>query len=158
MSLLFLFYVMIYKKEVLYMKKARLFWSIVRRCNGEKITIGFILSIFMVAFIIMIKEPGVSSYGDALWYTFVSSSTIGFGDIVVTTTISKLLTVYITLYQALMIAMLSGVIVSHYLEVIQRREEYTITVFMDKLEHLSELNDEEIKQIQEKIKKLKMTM
>lgn len=140
------------------MKKARLFWSIVKRCNLEKFAIGFILSVFLVAFIIMIKEPLITSYGDALWYTFVSSSTIGFGDIVVTTAISKILTVYITLYEALLIAMLSGVIVSHYLEVIQRREEYSITVFMDKLEHLSELSDEEIKQIQEKIKKIKMTM
>lgn len=140
------------------MKRARLFWSIVKRCNGEKLMVGFICSFFIAAFLIMLKEPGITAYGDALWYTFVASTTIGFGDIVVTTLVGRLLTVYLTIYEILIVAMISGVIVSHYLEVIHRREKYTVTVFMDKLEHLSELNEEEIQDIQEQIKKIKMTM
>ena len=120
--------------------------------------VGFICSFFIAAFLIMLKEPGITAYGDALWYTFVASTTIGFGDIVVTTLVGRLLTVYLTIYEILIVAMISGVIVSHYLEVIHRREKYTVTVFMDKLEHLSELNEEEIQDIQEQIKKIKMTM
>lgn len=140
------------------MKKMRLFWSIVKRCQGEKIAIGFVASIFVAALIILLREPGIQTYGNALWYTFVASTTIGFGDIVVTTLVGKLITVYLILYEMLVVAMLSGVVVSHYIEVIQRREKYTATVFMDKLEHLSELSPEEISEMQEKIKKLKATM
>ena len=53
---------------------------------------------------------------------------------------------------------ISGVIVSHYLEVIHRREKYTVTVFMDKLEHLSELDAGELREIEKKVRKLKETM
>ena len=75
-----------------------------------------------------------------------------------TTALGKILTVYLTLYEMLMGAMLSGVIVSHYLEVIHRREKYTVTVFMDKLEHLSELDAGELREIEKKVRKLKETM
>ena len=140
------------------MKKTRLFWSIVKRCNGEKAAIGFVVSVFLAALAVMIAEPGINTYGEALWYTFVASTTIGFGDVVVTTALGKVITVYLTLYEMLMVAMLSGVIVSHYLEVIHRREKYTVTVFMDKLEHLSELDPDEIHEIEERVRKLKATM
>lgn len=140
------------------MKGARLFWSVVKRCHGEKAAAGFLVSILAAAFIIMVREPGIESYGDALWYTFVASTTIGFGDVTVTTALGKILTVYLTLYEMLMVAMLSGVIVSHYLEVIHRREKYTVTVFMDKLEHLSELDAGELREIEKKVRKLKETM
>ncbi len=140
------------------MKTTRLFWSIVRRCHAEKIAIGFVVSVFLGALVIMLREPGIDSYGEALWYTFVASTTIGFGDVVVTTALSKIITVYLTLYEMLLVAMLSGVIVSHYLEVIQRREKYTATVLMDKLEHLSELSPEEMREIEQRVRRLKTTM
>lgn len=140
------------------MKTTRLFWSIVRRCHAEKIAIGFAVSVFLGALVIMLREPGIDSYGEALWYTFVASTTIGFGDVVVTTALSKIITVYLTLYEMLLVAMLSGVIVSHYLEVIQRREKYTATVLMDKLEHLSELSPEEMREIEQRVRRLKTTM
>ena len=140
------------------MKTTRLFWSIVRRCHAEKIAVGFVVSVFLGALVIMLREPGIDSYGEALWYTFVASTTIGFGDVVVTTALSKIITVYLTLYEMLLVAMLSGVIVSHYLEVIQRREKYTATVLMDKLEHLSELSPEEMREIEQRVRRLKTTM
>lgn len=81
------------------MKKFRLFWSIVRRCHAEKITFGFLISFFIVSLIIMICEPGIHTYGQAMWYTFVACTTIGFGDITVSTALSWILTVYMTFYE-----------------------------------------------------------
>ena len=140
------------------MKQIRLFWSIVKSCNAEKFTIVFFISFFIVSLVIMIIEPNISSYGDALWYSFVSCTTIGFGDEVVVTTVSRILTVYLTLYELVLVAIFSGVIVSHYLEVVDRREKLTATKFLDKLEHLSELDKEELKEIEEKVKEFKDKM
>ena len=134
------------------MKNIRLFWSIVRRCHFEKILIGFLISYLIVAGIILAVEPGIDSYGDALWYTFVASTTIGFGDVTALTFSGRLLTVFITVYEILLVALLSGVIISHYLEVIHRREKLTATVFMDKLEHLSELSPRELKEIEDRVR------
>ncbi len=137
------------------MKRLRLFWSIVKRSHAEKVTLGFAASFFIVALIVMLWEPGVSSYGDALWYTFVSCTTIGYGDLVAQTAVGRLLIVYITLYEIVWIAVLSGVIVTHYMEVISRRERLTATRFMDRMEHLPELSQEELQELSDKVREFK---
>ena len=136
------------------MERIRLFWSIVKRCHFEKFLLGFVVCFFAAALIIMLREPGINTYGDALWYTFVSCTSIGFGDYTCVTVLGRILTVFLTLYEILLVALLSGIIVSHYLEVIHRREKYTATVFLDKMEHLTELSREDLLEMQEKAKKI----
>ncbi len=133
------------------MKKLRLFFTVVKRCKADKITIGLIISFFAVSLIIMYVEPQINNYEDALWYTFTSASTIGFGDEVVTTTLGRFLTVFITLFALVWTAIFSGVIVTAYLEVIERTAKETTTQFIDKLEHLSELGKSERKELENKV-------
>ena len=137
-------------------KKIRMLWSIIRRCSFEKIVIGFFVSFFAVALIVWLKEPEISTYGNGLWYCFVSCTSIGFGDIVATTVLGRLLTVYLTVYEIVLLALMSGVVVSYYLEVINRREKISATVFQDKMEHLTELSYDELKELQDKAKSLKL--
>ena len=132
------------------MSNIRMFWSIVKKCRFEKFLLGFVISFFIAALIIQGAEPGINRYSDALWYTFVACTSIGFGDLTVTSFLGRILTVYITCYEILLVALLSGVIVSHYLEVIHRQEEYTATVLLDKLLHLTELPPEELQAIEKK--------
>lgn len=137
------------------MRNIRLFWIVVRRCHFEKFLFWFIISYFLVSIIIRFHEPGINSFGDALWYSFVSCTTIGFGDFTSVTTLGRVLTIYLTIYEIVLIALLSGVIVSHYLEVIRRREQEAAVIFLDKLEHLTELSYDELLDIQTKARMLK---
>ncbi|MBR6472869.1 MAG: two pore domain potassium channel family protein [Firmicutes bacterium] len=105
--------------------------------------------------IIMAAEPGITNFGDALWYTFVASTSIGFGDIVTVTFAGRLITVITTIYEIVIVAMFSGVVVSYYLEIVHRREQEELMRFMDKMEHLTELSPEELKQIEDKVRALK---
>ncbi|MCQ2546737.1 MAG: potassium channel family protein [Clostridia bacterium] len=134
----------------------RLLWSIVKRCHVEKILLLFIACFFFGALIIMGSEPKIHNYGDALWYTFAACTSIGFGDFAAITATGRIVTVFLTLYEIFLVAMLSAVVVSHYMEVIHRREKHTATVFMDKLEHLTELDKEELYEIQERAKQIKI--
>ena len=137
------------------MRNLRLFLVVVRRCHFEKFLIGFLVCFFLVSLIVRFHEPGIESFGDAMWYSFVSCTTIGFGDLTTVTTLGRALTVFLTVYEAILVALLSGVIVSHYLEVIRRRESESAVVFLDKLEHLTELSYEELLEIEIKAKRLK---
>jgi len=137
------------------MKKFRMFIDIIKRCHADKITIVLLICFFVVALIIMLVEPYINNYGDALWYTFVSATTIGFGDEVVTTTLSRFLTVFITLLFLIWTAIFSGVVVTVYMEVIERTEKETVTQFMDKLEHLSELDKSELVELENKVKEMR---
>lgn len=114
----------------------------------------FIACFFLGALIIMGSEPSINNYGDALWYTFVACTSIGFGDFAAVTVMGRIVTVVLTMYEIFLIALISGVVVSHYMEVIHRREKYTATIFMDKLEHLTELREEELYELQERAKKI----
>lgn len=131
---------------------ARLFWMIIKKCNFEKVLIAFILFFALAALIITIREPDINTYGDGLWYCFVACTSIGFGDFVAVSALGRVITVLLTLFEIVLIALLSGVIVSHYLEVIHTREKISATMFLDKLEHLSQLSDEELVEIEEKVK------
>lgn len=109
----------------------------------------------MAAVLIMAAEPDITRFGDALWYAFVASTSIGFGDIVTVTFAGRLLTVVTTIYEIVIVAMFSGVVVSYYLETVHRREREELMRFMDKMEHLTDLSPEELKQIEEKFRALK---
>ena len=137
------------------MRNLHMFWLVVRRCHFEKFLFGFVISYFSASVIIRFFEPGIGSFGDALWYTFVSCTTIGFGDLTTVTTLGRILTVFLTVYEIILVALLSGVIVSHYLEVIRRREQEAAVIFLDKLEHLTELSYDELLEIQTKARRLK---
>lgn len=136
------------------MKRLHMLWMILKRIHADKILFTFIVNLFIVALLIDLAEPGIHTYSESLWYTYVSIATIGFGDIVAVTFIGRLLTVYISLHATLLVAIIPGIVVSYYLEVIHRREKESVTIFLDKLERLPELSKEELRQIADKVKKL----
>lgn len=137
------------------MKKMRLFWSIVKRTGLNKCLIGFFVCFFLFSLILYLVDGNINSYPDALWYLFVSCTSIGFGDIVVSTVVGRILTVLITVYEIMLIAMMSGVVVSNYLEIVNIRKKESTTMFLDKLEHLTELSHDELAEIESKVKKIK---
>ena len=137
------------------MKRLRLLWIVIKRTQFDKALAGFLGWFFLCALLILVAEPGIGTYRDALWYTFVACTSIGFGDLVAVSMLGRVLTVIITIYEIVLAAMFSGVVVSYYLEVVHRREQITATVFLDKMEHLSELSQEELMEIEKKVRKLR---
>lgn len=134
------------------MKKSKVLWHILRMTNTDKILISFVSFLFLCALGIWLVEPGVTSYVDALWYCFVSVTTIGFGDILVTTFAGKAITVVLTIYGIIVIALIPGVVVAFYNESIAMKRNDTLLQFLDKLEHLPELSHEELTEISKKVK------
>lgn len=99
-----------------------------------------------------VLEPGIDTWGDALWYCFVASTTIGFGDICAVTRAGRIITVLVAAYGILMTAMVPGVVVSYYMEYLKVREKETISVFLEKLERLPELSKDELFKLSQRIR------
>lgn len=137
------------------MKKLKILWIILKRTKTDRIILGFILFLFIDAAIIQTVEPSINRYGDALWYCYAVISTAGFGDLIVITFIGKLCSVLLTIYSLFVIAIATGVVVSFYGQMVEMHQKETLTMFMDKLEHLPELSQEELINISEKIKKIR---
>ena len=117
-----------------------------------KIFFAYLIVLCIGAVITWIFEPQVQSLWDGFWFCFVASTTIGFGDITAVTVIGRLAVIFVTLCGILTVAMVPGVVVAYYTEFLRRREEDTVSTFLEKLERLPELNPEELQEISDRVK------
>lgn len=130
----------------------RLLWRVARKCRFDKILLGFLIVFLLTSLAVFLAEPGVRTFREGIWYTFVACTTIGFGDIAPVTFIGRFMTIIVTIYEIIVVALISGVIVSYYLELIHRTEKDVLVSFMDRLEHLSELDREELREMEEQVR------
>ena len=137
------------------MKKLKVLWMIQKRTHADQIIFGFVLFLFAAAGIIQVAEPDIHRYTDALWYCYAVISTAGFGDIIAVTLIGQICSVLLTIYAIFVIAIVTGVVVNFYSQMVKMQHRETMAMFMDKLEHLPELSKEELEAISKKVKKLR---
>ena len=107
------------------MKRLKILWKIIRVTGFSKFVLSFSLYLFFSAFLFNWLEPSIRSFGDGLWYAFVSATTLGYGDIVVTTFLGRMISVILTIYGLIFFGCLSGVLVNYYTEMnhLHREEE-----------------------------------
>ena len=103
--------------------KLRKLKEILKKTGADRILTSFVGFIFVDALIIYLCDPAVKSYGDAVWYCYDVISTTGFGDVVVTTAVARACSVILTVYSVLVIAIVTGVVVSFYLELTKDRKQ-----------------------------------
>ena len=116
---------------------------------------GFVAFMLLTALVIWVCEPEINTYQEALWYCFTVVSTIGFGDVVVHTSISRSLSVVLSLYAVVTLAIFTGVIVNYYTQLVELRQQESLAVIMDKLERLPELSRQELEQLSDQIRNAK---
>ncbi|MCR4907490.1 MAG: potassium channel family protein [Lachnospiraceae bacterium] len=136
-------------------KKFRVMIKLLRETGADRIILSYMIFVFIAAFIILISEPGITRYEEALWYCYDVLSTTGFGDVVVHGIIAKLCSVVVTVYSLVVIAIVTGIIVNFYMLIIKDRQKDTLENFMDKLERLPELSAEELTELSERIKEFR---
>jgi len=139
------------------MKKVRrkIFWQILKNSIIWKMFCGYIAFLLIAALIIGFVEPTINSYGDALWYSFVAGTTIGFGDLAAATIIGRIITVLVFIYSALMIAVVTAVFTQFFIEIAKAKHDASFTIIQHDLEHLSELPKERLEEISAKMRELR---
>lgn len=137
------------------MKKLRVLKGVLVRTHADRLLLGYLVYVFLTALFILWVEPGITGYGDALWYCYAVLSTAGFGDIVATTLLGKIASVLLTAYSLIAIAIITGVIVNFYTQVIQLEQKETLTAMADELERLPELSKEELEQLSARIRRFR---
>ena len=73
------------------MKNLRIIRNILKQTGVTKIIVVFIAYILVTGLIVWAWEPGIDNYGDALWYLYAVATTIGFGDVLSTTLLVRIL-------------------------------------------------------------------
>lgn len=134
------------------MKKTHLFFRILKETHTIKIWAVFLAFFMVCSLIVWAREPGISTFADAMWYCYAVVTTVGFGDVLVVSHLSRILSVILSVYAVAVIAISTAVIVNFFNQMSEIRRKETLAAFADKLEHLSDLSKEELEEISKKIK------
>ena len=134
-------------------KSRKLLRQLFKVTGADKVFISYFVFFFISATVIWIFEPHINKLADSLWYCFVSSTTIGFGDYTAITIVGRIFTVILSIYSLGVVAIFTAVITSYFMESSKLKANENVRKFIDDLEHLDELSKEELKEISNKVKK-----
>ena len=97
--------------------------KIVGKTLALEIIMGLLVLITLFSVYFTLVEPGMESFVDSLWYSFSVITTIGFGDVSVTTTLGRILSVILGIYGLVMVGLVTSIIVSFYNDLYRKKEE-----------------------------------
>ena len=138
------------------MKKIKNMFKILRQTGIDKLLSSYILLVFICAVLLVLIEPTFHSLMDGIWYSVVTIATVGFGDLVVTTTLGKVISIILILSGVLIVALLTGTLVNYYNTLNEIRQKDKFMKMLDKLEVLPSLSKEELGKIAEEIKEIRL--
>lgn len=140
------------------MRKFRVLQDVLRVTGTGKVLYGFLTFFLITVYSLYIVEHNagnttINNLFDALYYSVVTVSTVGFGDIVVTTVIGKILSMMLMTYGLLVIGLITGIFASLYDELSRIKNKETLDTFVDQLENLSSLSEAELNKLSSKIRR-----
>ncbi|MBF0578464.1 two pore domain potassium channel family protein [Erysipelotrichaceae bacterium RD49] len=140
------------------MKNIDLFAIILRQTKTVHFLVSFIFVFTILSLLIMVVDPNINTVSDAVWLGFMVVTTIGFGDLTVSSLLGKLLTVLLGLYGILAIGFITGVGASWLFEKVKENGTGSVTSMVYQLEHLDELSDEQIQSLSHQVERTATTL
>ena len=92
------------------------FAKVIIKSHTLEITAGLLVVIVGASLILPACEPGIATFGDALWYCFMLVTTIGLGDFTAQTNAGRLISVIVGLYGIVVFALVTSILVNIYNE------------------------------------------
>jgi len=135
------------------MSKLKLIAFILKTSGMTKVLSSFLIFFLISAIIIWFVDSNVESFFDAIWFCFAVVTTIGFGDIVVTNLIARIVAIVLAVYGILVIAIITGIIVYYISEILKIKGTKSVSQFLFDLHNLDKLSREELKELSARIKK-----
>ena len=114
---------------------------------GVYLVIYFITSLLIWAF-----DDDIKDLSDALWFTFASVTTIGYGDLVAYSPMARILTVLLTIYSMAVVAIFTGIIAGFFVSLVKTESHAIAKEFLTELQRLPEMSHEELVAMSEKAK------
>lgn len=119
--------------------------KIIQKSLVKEIILLLLILVVLCSVYFTLVEPNLTSYVDALWYSFAVITTIGFGDISVTTTLGRILSVILGISGIVVVALFTSFIVNFYNEMNKKREERHLKKTLPNKEEVSDDKDETLK-------------
>jgi voltage-gated potassium channel len=98
-----------------------------------------------------LAEAGIATYLDALWFLWAVTTTVGLGDVTAVTLIGRIATIIDSIMGMIVVALFTGVVVDYFNECRNAQLDESLVEFLDKMEHLDELDKAELSRISRRV-------
>ena len=119
----------------------------------DKMFSFYVLVYLIVSLIVWLLDPDVEHFSDALWFTFQTATTIGYGDELVNNGIARIVTVLFSIYSIVLVAIFTGILAGYFVEIIKSEARDSAVNFLLDLERLPEMSHEELVELSRRAKK-----
>ncbi|WP_238458012.1 potassium channel family protein [Alkalihalobacterium alkalinitrilicum] len=136
-------------------KYARPAFEILKTNGLDKVLIFTSMLIIVCAIPITIVEPSMETYTDGLWWSIVTATTVGYGDISPTTGIGRVIAVLLMMFGIGLIGMVTGAIATYFINGEEKKEDPTIEYIKNELNRLDQMDDKEFERLLLLMKSLK---
>lgn len=110
---------------------------------------GFI--IFLGGFGFMLLEPKVHNLHDGLWLAFTTAATVGYGDIVPSTTTSRAFAIVVVLLGLAVLSLVTASVSAIFVEVEERDFEGALVQQLNDLQHHVKSLEKEVRALREAV-------
>lgn len=107
----------------------------------------FIVYVALSSALLFVFDPQFSSIGDGIWFTLITSTTVGYGDITPTSTIGRAISILTIFIGVMFVSVFTAFLTSIY-----DKQSYART--QQQLDYVMEKNEEEIKDLKNQINRL----
>ena len=124
-----------------------------RMVHFDKILGMYLVVYFVTSLLIWAFDDDIKDLSDALWFTFASVTTIGYGDLVAYSVIARILTVLLTIYSMAVVAIFTGIIAGFFVSLVKSESHAVAKEFLNDLQRLPEMSREELVEVSERAKR-----
>ena len=136
----------------------RLLRQIIKANGADKLFYTYFFYFLFSAILIQMVEPSIQSIGDSFWYCFAVATTVGFGDYSAVTMPGRIITVILSIYSIAAVAVFTALIAGYFMDVVRNNAKQSAAKFLDDLEHLPDMSQEEIKDLSARIRKFRKSL
>lgn len=123
-------------------------YSILKTNGLDKLLMVAAVLLFIVPIPIVLVEPSINTFSDALWWAVVTTTTVGYGDISPATPIGRVLAVVLMLVGIGIIGTFTSAITSYFSKENEITHEKQILGVIQSIEEIEKLTKEDIELIQ----------
>ena len=134
-------------------RQFNLIWRCYRLVHFHEMFITYLAAYFVLSLIIWALDPDIHGLSDALWFTFQTGTTIGYGDLIVNSPFARLLTVLFSIYSMVIVAIFTGILAGYFVEAVKSQARESAARFLMDLERLPEMSHEELVEMSERAKR-----
>ena len=134
------------------MKQLIMLWRSFRLVHFDLMLAIYLAVYFVVSMVVWYLDPDIHDVSDALWFTFQTGTTIGYGDLLVNDPFARFLTALFSIYSIALVAIFTGIIAGYFVEMIKLEARTAAMRFILDLERLPEMDHDELVELSERAK------